>query len=80
MADTEWLTREKIDEVLENLSAADLITATGDGSQSGAKMAGLAFDSAAARLGISNGTPATAHVRAADFKYLARCTRGGDQH
>ena len=34
-------------------------------------MAGAAFDSAAARMGISNGTPATEHVRAADFQYLA---------
>lgn len=68
---SEWLTREKIEEVLANLSAADLIEATGDGTAQGAKIAGTAFDSAAARMGVSNGTPATQHIRAADFAYLA---------
>lgn len=72
MADTEWLTREQIDQVIEGMSASDLITAMGDGEGiKGPLMAGQAFDSAAARLGVSNGTPATQHVRMADFAYMA---------
>lgn len=72
MTHTEWLTREQIDQVIDSMSAADLINALGDGTEiQGPKMAGAAFDSAAARLGISNGTPASAQVRMADFKYLA---------
>ena len=35
-----------------------------------AAMAGAAFDSAAARLELSNGTPATQHVKAATSTYL----------
>lgn len=71
MSQLDWLTREQIDSVLDTLSAADLIEATGDGNRAGAKVAGAAFDSAAARAGLSNGTPASQHVRASDFKYLA---------
>ena len=66
----DWLTKEQIDEVIANLSAADLIEGTGNGRKDAA-VAGAAFDSAAARMGISNGTPATQHVRASDFAYLA---------
>lgn len=68
----QWLTREQIDQVIAAMSAADLIAAIGDGEKiQGAAMAGKAFDAAAARLGISNGTPATTHVSMADFGYLA---------
>lgn len=70
MTDLEWLTREQIDDVIANLSAADLIEGT-SGGRKDAQVAGAAFDSAAARMALSNGTPATAHVRASDFKYLA---------
>jgi len=66
----EWMTREQIDEVIAGLSAADLIAGTGEGRKDAA-VAGTAFDSAAHRLGLSNGSPATEHVRAADFGYLA---------
>jgi hypothetical protein len=66
----DWLTREQIDEVVANLSAADLIEGTSNG-QKDAQVAGSAFNSAAARMELSNGTPATQHVRAADFGYLA---------
>jgi len=66
----EWMTREQIDEVIAGLSAADLIEGTSNGRKDAA-VAGAAFDSAAARMGVSNGTPATQHVRAADFSYLA---------
>ena len=69
--DSEWLTREQIDEVLSALSAADLIEGVGDGKHSEARLAGIAFDAAAARVGVSNGSPATQHIRAGDFKYLA---------
>ena len=66
----DWLTREQIDEVVANLSAADLIEGTSGGKKD-SQVAGAAFDSAAKRLELSNGTPATEHVRAADFAYLA---------
>ena len=66
----DWLTREQIDEVVSNLSAADLIEGTSNGRKD-AQVAGAAFDSAAKRMELSNGTPATQHVRAADFAYLA---------
>ena len=65
-----WLTREQIDEVVAGMSAADLITATGEGRKDAA-VAGAAFDAAAARMGLSNGTPATESVHAYDFQYLA---------
>lgn len=68
----DWFTREQIDEIIAGISAADLLEAIGDGTGlKGAKMLGIAFDSAAERSGYSNGTSATAHVRASDFKYLA---------
>lgn len=68
----QWLSREQIDQVIAGMSAADLIAAMGDGEKlQGPAMAGQAFDSAAARLGVSNGTPATQHIRMADFAYMA---------
>ena len=68
----EWLTRAQIDSVIESMSASDLIDAMGDGlKQSSAKMAGTAFNAAAARIGLSNGTPATDHIRMSDFPYMA---------
>lgn len=70
MSDEQWLSRAQIDEVIAGLSAADLIEGTSNGRKDAA-VAGAAFDSAAARLSLSNGTPATQHVRAADFSYLA---------
>lgn len=70
MSDVQWLSRAQIDEVIAGLSAADLIEATSDGRKD-AQVAGAAFDSAAKRMELSNGTPATEHVRAADFSYLA---------
>jgi hypothetical protein len=66
----DWLTREQIDEVVANLSAADLIEGTSGGKKD-AQVAGSAFNSAAARMEYSNGSPATEHVRASDFAYLA---------
>lgn len=63
------LTREQIDFVLDNMTGADLIEHIGDGTQ-GAKVAGGAFDSAAARLGVSNGTRAMELVGISDFTYL----------
>ena len=68
--DSDWLTREQIDQVIRGMSAADLIKALethGDGSVA---MPVAAFDLAAERMGLSNGSPASAHVSMADFKYL----------
>lgn len=71
--DTPWLTREQIDQVIEKMSAADLIAGMGDGDTiKGPKMAGDAFNAAAARTGVSNGSPATEHVRMGDFAYMAK--------
>lgn len=72
MAD--WLTREQIDQAIDNLSAADLIEGMGDSETRvvGTRMLVQAFDSAAARIGLSNGAPAMQHVKASDFKYLAQ--------
>lgn len=68
-----FLTREEIDQVIAGMSASDLIEAMGEDETrvKGTKMMGAAFDSAAARLGLSNGSPATQHVKLQDFKYLA---------
>jgi hypothetical protein len=69
---TVFLTRDQIDEVIAGLTAGDLIEAMGDGDTiKGTRMIGIAFDSAAARLGISNGTQGTHMVSVSDFKYLA---------
>lgn len=69
----QWLTTEQIDQVIAAMSAADLIAAMGNGEKlEGAAMAGAAFDNAAARIGLSNGTPATQHVSMKDFAYLAQ--------
>jgi hypothetical protein len=65
----DWLTHEQIDQIVEGLSGADILGAQGKGTD--AQVAGAAFDSAAARLGISNGTVATEHLRAADLGYMA---------
>ena len=72
-AQAQWLTREDVDSVIDAMSAADLIDALGDRDTAnpGPKMAGDAFDAAAARIGMSNGTPAMANVRMRDFQYLA---------
>jgi hypothetical protein len=67
-----WLSREQIDSVIDTISAGDLIEALDTAGSSKVKMPMLAFDTAAARMGLSNGTPATAHVSAADFVYLAK--------
>jgi len=66
----DWLTREQIDQVIENLAAADLIDASGDGKTS-AQVAAAAFDSAAKRMNLSNGTRATEHLKLADLSYMA---------
>jgi hypothetical protein len=70
MPQPDWLTHEQIDLVTEGLSAADILDAQGNG-RTDAQVAGAAFDLAAARLKISNGTPATQHLRPSDLKYMA---------
>ena len=67
----DWLTREDIDAVLEQLSADDVIEAIGDGRQAGARIAGEVFNQGAERLGLANGSKATARVKISDFQYLA---------
>lgn len=67
-----WFTREQIDEVIAGLSAGDLIEAMGDSDTiKGTRMIGIAFDSAAERLGMSNGVSGVQMVHVADFKYMA---------
>jgi hypothetical protein len=68
---TDWLSRQEVDQIAENISADDLIEAmdgTGTQQQQGVRMVKTAFNGAAARLGIEE---ATTRVRASDFKYLA---------
>lgn len=67
-----WLTREQIDSVIAGMSAADLVGAMGDADKAGPKMPVKAFDLAAERMGMSNGTAASSMVRLADFKYMAK--------
>lgn len=74
----QWLTREDIDRVIDNLSADDLIESglagadAADAVAAGAK----AFNAAAARIGLSNGSNATAHMRASDLQYFASALKG----
>lgn len=69
----EWLTREQIDRVIESMSAADLVSAMEkfDAQKQATQWAMAAFDSAGLRLGMSNGSPTSEHVRMQDFSYLA---------
>ncbi len=66
------LSRPEIDSVIESMSAADLVDAMAKypTEAESLQMAILAFDTAAERAGLSNGTPASQHVRMADLKYL----------
>lgn len=73
MAELEWLTREQIDQVVEAISAEDLIESgiadAGKDNGKAVKAAKEAFNSAAAFIGVSNGTPASRHIRPADLTY-----------
>lgn len=64
-----WLTREQIEQILEGMSADDLIEALDQPSDT--KKATDAFNAAAKRLGFVNGSRATEHLRVTDFRYLA---------
>jgi hypothetical protein len=67
----DWLTRSQIDEVIGSLSADDLIESGFGGDKINVlQAAAAAFNRAAERAGLSNGTPATQHVRPADLRYL----------
>lgn len=67
-----WMSRDEIKALVDKMSAGDLMVASSDDQKlSNAQRAGMAFDSVAAREGVSNGTPATHSVRASDFLYLA---------
>ena len=76
--DGDWLTREDIDRVVANLSADDLIESGLAGMEDRAesvKAGAGAFNRAAERLGLSNGTPATQHMRASDLGYFANALK-----
>jgi hypothetical protein len=65
----DWLSRKDIDQIIEAISADDLIESmSGTGSQQGLQMVKGSFNRAAARMGIED---ATTRVRIADFKYMA---------
>lgn len=66
-----WLTREDIDSITSNMSAADMLDAIEDEQgkrQSGTKMIRSAFDSAAEAQGF--GALATKRVPVSEFRYL----------
>ena len=68
---TDWLTRQQIDEVLEQLSADDLIEAVDTAGGQKAKVASIAFNQAANRtLGDPEKGRWTERIRAADFRYF----------
>jgi hypothetical protein len=69
----EWLTREQIDSVIEQISAGDLIEAMGDSANPpGHKVAAAVFNAVGERAGLANGVAASHRVRLADFQYLAQ--------
>jgi len=69
----EWLTREQIDSIVAGISADDLIesglTDAGEDKGKAVKAARNAFNLAAETMGLSNGTPASKHIRVTDLKY-----------
>ena len=69
----DWISRDQIDRVIESMSARDLVDAMDqyDPKEKSTQYAMAAFDSAAERVGLTNGSPGSAHVRMADFAYLA---------
>lgn len=76
---SDWLTREDIDRVIGAMSADDLIEsglAGIDNAKESVKAGAVAFNLAAARIGLSNGTPATSHMRASDLTYFANALKG----
>jgi alanine racemase len=74
----DWLSREQIEQVIGSMSAADLVDAMAKypTEQDSLQMAILAFDTAASRAGVSNGTAASQHVRMSDLKYLGEQIKG----
>jgi len=70
-----WLSRKQIDDVIAAMSAGDLIAALAIYPGDSVQMPIAAFDKAAERAGLSNGTPASDHVRMSDLKYLGNVLR-----
>lgn len=69
----EWLTKQQIDSVLDNLTGQDVLEAvTGDEKVTAGSTAGKAFDAAAKRLGVTNGTAAMLQVKPVDALHLAQ--------
>lgn len=77
----EWLTREQIDQVVAAISADDLIESglvdAGDDKNLALKAAKAAFNSAAAFIGVSNGSPASRHVHPRDLTYWSEAITEG---
>lgn len=65
-----WLTRPEIQDIIDRMSAADLVRATDDGISSGER-AEIIFNRATERLGRSNGVAGMEMVKASDFPWLA---------
>ena len=71
---TDWLTREQIDGVIQQLSADDLIeSGVGDPGTSGTKAVRNAFNLAAERAGIPE---AAKRIRIQDFRYWSEAMGG----
>ena len=68
-AEKQWLSRADIDSVLDQLSADDVIESLAEDVPP-VKLPMLIFNRAAARQGVSNGTPASQHIRIADMRYM----------
>ena len=69
-AEKQWLDRADIDSVLSQLSADDVIEGLAE-EVPAVKLPMVIFNRAAARLGVSNGTPASQHIRVSDLKYMS---------
>lgn len=68
-AEKQWLSRDDIDSILDNLTADDVIEGLAEEVPS-VKLPMVIFNRAAARQGASNGTPASQHVKIADMRYM----------
>ena len=70
MAETNFLERDAIEEILHYMTARDIFAVIGGGNVEGAEVAGKAFEHAAARQGHGEG--ALDRVRPADAVFLAQ--------
>lgn len=80
-SEPQWLSHEDIDKIVAAISADDLIEsglteAEGDPTK-GLKAGKAAFNSAAEFIGMSNGSPASRHIRASDVTYWTEAISAG---